>query len=161
MREELDYLDMDWEDAYNIQYAIRARKIARGTKIAGLKMGLTSRAKMKQMGVEQPVYGFLTDYGACPEGGEIETDRFIHPRIEAEVAVEEDWLAEVISVHERLLMRRSRGWFTGYNENVEGRESGKVRYHAYFGGANNYTERISAVADSGYSGLDLSAEVEP
>jgi 2-oxo-3-hexenedioate decarboxylase len=82
-----DYPDMDWEDAYNIQYAIRARKEARGTRIAGLKMGLTSHAKMKQMGVEQPVYGFLTDYGACPEGGEIDTSRFIHPRVEAEVAV--------------------------------------------------------------------------
>ena len=82
-----DYPDMDWEDAYAIQYAIRSRKEARGTKIAGLKMGLTSHAKMKQMGVEQPVYGFLTDYGACPEGGEIATDRFIHPRVEAEVAV--------------------------------------------------------------------------
>jgi len=82
-----EYPDMDWEDAYAIQWAIRARKEARGTRIAGLKMGLTSRAKMKQMGVEQPVYGFLTDYGACPEGGEIETERFIHPRIEAEVAV--------------------------------------------------------------------------
>ena len=82
-----EHPDMDWEDAYAIQWAIRARKEARGTRIAGLKMGLTSRAKMKQMGVEQPVYGFLTDYGACPEGGEIETDRFIHPRIEAEVAI--------------------------------------------------------------------------
>jgi 2-oxo-3-hexenedioate decarboxylase len=78
---------MDWEDAYAIQYAIRARKEARGTCIAGLKMGLTSHAKMKQMGVEQPVYGFLTDYGACPEGGEIDTGRFIHPRVEAELAV--------------------------------------------------------------------------
>ena len=82
-----EYPDMDWEDAYAVQYAIRARKEARGTKIAGLKMGLTSHAKMKQMGVEQPVYGFLTDYGACPEGGEIAMDRFIHPRVEAEVAV--------------------------------------------------------------------------
>lgn len=82
-----EYPDMDWEDAYAVQYAIRARKEARGTKITGLKMGLTSRAKMKQMGVEQPVYGFLADYGSCPEGGEIETGRFIHPRVEAEVAV--------------------------------------------------------------------------
>jgi 2-oxo-3-hexenedioate decarboxylase len=82
-----DYPDMDWEDAYAIQYAIRARKEERGTRIAGLKMGLTSRAKMLQMGVEQPIYGFLTDYGAFPEGGEIDTGRFIHPRVEAEVAV--------------------------------------------------------------------------
>ena len=82
-----DYPEMDYEDAYAIQYAIRARKEARGTRVAGLKMGLTSRAKMQQMGVEQPIFGFLTDYGAYAEGAEIDTGRFIHPRVEAEVAV--------------------------------------------------------------------------
>ena len=82
-----DYADMDWEDAYAIQYAIRKRKIERGTKIAGLKMGLTSYAKMKQMGVETPVFGFLTDYGNYADGAEIETSNFIHPRIEGELAV--------------------------------------------------------------------------
>jgi 2-oxo-3-hexenedioate decarboxylase len=82
-----DYPDMDWEDAYAIQYAIRKRKQDRGTLIAGLKMGLTSHAKMKQMGVETPVFGFLTDYGCYADGAEIDTSNFIHPRIEGEVAV--------------------------------------------------------------------------
>lgn len=82
-----DYPDMDWEDAYAIQYAIRHRKLDRGTKLAGLKMGLTSFAKMKQMGVETPVFGFLTDYGSYADGAEIDTSAFIHPRIEGEVAV--------------------------------------------------------------------------
>ena len=82
-----DYPDMDWEDAYAIQYAIRHRKLTRGTKLAGLKMGLTSYAKMKQMGVETPVFGFLTDYGSYADGAEIDTSAFIHPRIEGEVAV--------------------------------------------------------------------------
>jgi 2-oxo-3-hexenedioate decarboxylase len=79
--------DMDWDDAYAVQYAIRRRKLGRGVRLAGLKMGLTSRAKMKQMGVEQPVYGFLCDYGAHPDSADIDASRFIHPRIEAEVAV--------------------------------------------------------------------------
>lgn len=82
-----DYPDMDWQDAYAIQYAIRKRKLARGTKLAGLKMGLTSYAKMKQMGVETPVFGFLTDYGSYADGAEIDTAHFIHPRIEGEIAV--------------------------------------------------------------------------
>ena len=82
-----EHPDMDWEDAYAIQYAIRQRKLDRGTKLAGLKMGLTSYAKMKQMGVETPVYGFLTDYGCYADGAEIETSNFIHPRVEGEVAV--------------------------------------------------------------------------
>jgi len=79
--------DIDWEDAYTIQNRIRDRKLARGTRIAGLKMGLTSRAKMKQMGVEQPVRGFLCDYGAYGDAAEIPCERYIHPRIEAELAV--------------------------------------------------------------------------
>ena len=79
--------ELDWEDAYSIQYEIRRRKTERGGKIAGLKMGLTSQAKMKQMGVTTPVYGFLSDYGSYADGAEIDAGTFIHPRVEAEVAV--------------------------------------------------------------------------
>jgi 2-oxo-3-hexenedioate decarboxylase len=82
-----DYPDMDWEDAYDIQWAIRRRKEARGTKMAGLKMGLTSYAKMSQMGVDTPIYAFLADYFSVPDGGSIKADELIHPKIEAEVAV--------------------------------------------------------------------------
>eukprot|EP01036_Dinobryon_divergens_P005871 gene5871-7785_t len=53
-----DYPHMDWEDAYAIQDAIRHNKEARGHRTAGLKAGLTSFAKMKQMGVDVPVFGF-------------------------------------------------------------------------------------------------------
>jgi len=80
------YPDMDYEDAYNIQDAIRARKLARGTTLSGLKMGLTSSAKMKQMGVEDPIRGFLVDYFAVADGGVIDTTKLIHPKVEAEVA---------------------------------------------------------------------------
>lgn len=81
-----DYPEMDWEDAYAIQDALRALKEARGMRVAGLKMGLTSHAKMRQMGVVDPVYGFITDYGAVADGGEIDTRGLIHPKVEAEIA---------------------------------------------------------------------------
>lgn len=81
------YPDLDFEDAYDIQWEIRRRKLERGTRLAGLKAGLTSRAKMKQMGVETPIYGFLADYFERPEGGEIATADLIHPKVEAEIAV--------------------------------------------------------------------------
>ena len=81
-----DYPEMDYEDAFDIQWEIRRRKEARGTKIVGMKMGLTSWAKMKQMGVEKPCYGFLADYFSVPDGGEIQHDELIHPKIEAELA---------------------------------------------------------------------------
>lgn len=80
-----EYPDMDWDDAYAIQYEIRRRKEARGQRVAGLKAGLTSRAKMKQMGVETPVFGFVFDYMSCPDGGEIKTSELIHPKVEAEI----------------------------------------------------------------------------
>ena len=81
-----EYPSLDWDDAYAIQDAIRVAKQAAGVRIAGLKCGLTSQAKMKQMNVTEPVFGFLCDYGAYPDGGEVPFDKFIAPRIEAEVA---------------------------------------------------------------------------
>ncbi len=81
-----DYPDMDFEDAYDIQWEIRRRKEARGTKIVGMKMGLTSWAKMAQMGVEVPCYGFLADYFSCADGAVIKTSELIHPKVEAEIA---------------------------------------------------------------------------
>ena len=80
-----DFPDMDWDDAYAIQYAIRARKLARGTRIVGLKAGLTSYAKMKQMGVDTPVFGFLVDSFCVPEGGEVKMSELIHPKVEPEI----------------------------------------------------------------------------
>ena len=81
-----EYPDMDFEDAYAIQDEIRARKIARGHAIVGLKAGLTSHAKMKQMGVTEPVFGFMADYYSVPEGGEVKVSELIHPKVEPEIA---------------------------------------------------------------------------
>lgn len=81
-----DYPDMDWDDAYAIQDEIQRRKIERGCRIVGLKAGLTSHAKMKQMGVQTPCFGFLADYFALPEGGECKVSELIHPKVEPEIA---------------------------------------------------------------------------
>lgn len=80
-----DHPEMDWDDAYAIQNEIKRRKIARGCRIVGLKAGLTSHAKMKQMGVDTPVFGFLADYFSVPEGGEIKMSELIHPKVEPEI----------------------------------------------------------------------------
>jgi len=81
-----EHPQMDFEDAYAIQAEIKRRKQSRGHKVVGLKMGLTSWAKMKQMGVETPIYAFLADYFNCPDGSEIDTKPLIHPKVEAEIA---------------------------------------------------------------------------
>lgn len=81
-----DHPDMDWEDAYAIQNEIRQRKIDSGHRIVGFKAGLTSRAKMRQMGLDKSVYGFLADYFAVAEGGSVATEELIHPKVEPEIA---------------------------------------------------------------------------
>lgn len=82
-----DHPGMDWDDAYDVQDEIKRRKEARGHKTVGLKAGLTSFAKMKQMGVETPVFGFVSDYMARPDGGEIKLSELIHPKVEAEICI--------------------------------------------------------------------------
>ncbi len=76
---------MDWDDAYAIQDEILRRKLSRGARVVGLKAGLTSHAKMKQMGVDSPVFGFLVDSYSLPDGGEVKTSELIHPKVEPEI----------------------------------------------------------------------------
>lgn len=76
---------MDWDDAYAIQDEILRRKLARGARVVGYKAGLTSHAKMKQMGVATPVFGFLVDEFTVPEGGEVRVNELIHPKVEPEI----------------------------------------------------------------------------
>ena len=80
-----DHPDMDWDDAYAIQDVIKQRKLARGGKVVGLKAGLTSHAKMKQMGVDTPCFGFVADSYAVPDGGEVKVAELIHPKVEPEI----------------------------------------------------------------------------
>ncbi len=78
--------DMDWDDAYAIQDTILQRKLSRGARIVGLKAGLTSHAKMRQMGVTDPVFGFLVDEYIVNEGDTVNTAELIHPKVEPEIA---------------------------------------------------------------------------
>ena len=81
-----EHPEMDWDDAYAIQAEILRRKLARGNRVVGLKAGLTSHAKMKQMGVDTPCFGFLVDTFSVADGGEIKVGELIHPKVEPEIA---------------------------------------------------------------------------
>jgi len=74
------------EDAYAVQKASIARRIARGERRAGIKMGFTSRAKMIQMGISDMIWGRLTDAMRVEEGGAIRLSSYVHPRVEPEIA---------------------------------------------------------------------------
>jgi 2-oxo-3-hexenedioate decarboxylase len=77
---------LDQDAAYAVQAALVERRLARGERLVGLKMGLTSRAKMAQMGVDEVIWGRLTDAMRVADGGTVATSRLIHPRVEPEVA---------------------------------------------------------------------------
>jgi len=78
--------DLSVSDAYAVQAASIARRVARGERRTGMKMGFTSRAKMVQMGVHDMIWGRLTDAMALEDGAPVSMSRFVHPRVEPELA---------------------------------------------------------------------------
>ncbi|GAB90699.1 2-keto-4-pentenoate hydratase [Gordonia rhizosphera] len=72
--------------AYAAQDIALADRRSRGETVTGIKLGLTSRAKQQQMGVEEPSVAWLTDAMVLPTGLPVPRDRLIHPRAEPEIA---------------------------------------------------------------------------
>ncbi|MFE9656801.1 2-keto-4-pentenoate hydratase [Micromonospora sp. NPDC006431] len=85
---------LDVDTAYAVQTALLERRLDRGERLVGLKMGLTSKAKMAQVGVDEVIWGRLTDVMRVPDGGNVDVAAFIHPRVEPEVAFLLDRLPE-------------------------------------------------------------------
>ncbi|GAA6142867.1 2-oxo-3-hexenedioate decarboxylase [Hydrogenophaga sp. 5NK40-0174] len=81
-----DFPSMTLADGYAVQQALRHKHLATGARQAGWKAGLTSKAKMEQMGVHVPSIGFLMADMSRPEGSTVRTDDLVHPRVECEVA---------------------------------------------------------------------------
>ncbi|GIM87309.1 4-oxalocrotonate decarboxylase [Salinispora arenicola] len=77
---------LDVDAAYAVQAELVRRRLERGERLVGLKMGLTSKAKMAQVGVDEVIWGRLTDAMRIPDGGSLSVGDFIHPRVEPEVA---------------------------------------------------------------------------
>ncbi|WP_110929694.1 2-keto-4-pentenoate hydratase [Bacillus massiliglaciei] len=82
----MDLPDLTVEKAYQIQEELVSIKLKQGHRIIGPKMGLTSEAKMKQMNVEDPIYGYVFDYMDISDDGTISLKELIHPKVEAEIA---------------------------------------------------------------------------
>ncbi|MEW2355627.1 fumarylacetoacetate hydrolase family protein [Spirillospora sp. NPDC029432] len=79
-----DKAELDVDAAYAVQRAVIRRRVARHERLAGVKMGFTSKAKMVQMGVHDVIWGLLTD--AMLIESRVDVGRLIHPRIEPEIA---------------------------------------------------------------------------
>lgn len=78
--------ELDVDDAYAVQALSVGRRISRGERLVGVKMGLTSRAKMAQVGVDSVIWGRLTDAMMHPDGSPLSLAGFVHPRVEPEIA---------------------------------------------------------------------------
>lgn len=74
------------DEAYRIQAESIRRRLDRGERRVGVKMGFTSRAKMVQMGLSDVIWGRLTDAMQIEEGTAIDLSHFVHARCEPEIA---------------------------------------------------------------------------
>ncbi len=80
------YPDMTLDDAYAIQSAQMVQKLAAGRTVIGWKIGLTSKVMQDALGITTPDSGVIYDDMDFADGTTIPADRFIQPRIEAEIA---------------------------------------------------------------------------
>ena len=74
-------------DGYAIQAIGREMRFADGEKLCGYKMGLTSRAKQRDVSVFETIRGYLLESMEITPGQTVDTATRIHPRVEPEVAV--------------------------------------------------------------------------
>ncbi|MGL5809306.1 MAG: 2-keto-4-pentenoate hydratase [Nocardioides sp.] len=80
-----EWPELDLRTGYRIQDETLRRRLARGERLTGLKLGLTSRAKQRRMGLDTPLVAWLTDGMVLRPGDQVPQDKLIHPRIEPEI----------------------------------------------------------------------------
>lgn len=78
--------DITIEDAYHIQQRMIARRVEKGERIVGKKIGVTSAAVMNMLGVDQPDFGYMLDGMIYGDGAAIDAGTLIQPKAEGEIA---------------------------------------------------------------------------
>lgn len=77
---------VDIAAAYRTQQLLTERRIEGGARVVGRKIGLTSEAVQRQIGVDRPDFGVLFDDMRYESDAVIPIDRLLQPKAEAEVA---------------------------------------------------------------------------
>lgn len=75
------------DTAYAIQDINTKRALNQGRRLVGKKIGLTSFAVQKQLGVDSPDFGMLFEDTAFQDGQTIPFQKLIQPKVEAEIAL--------------------------------------------------------------------------
>lgn len=78
--------ELDVDSAYAIQKVNTQQRLSSGRRLVGCKIGLTSVAVQRQLGVDQPDYGVLFDDMGYGDGEPIPASVLTQPKIEAELA---------------------------------------------------------------------------
>jgi len=78
--------DSDISTAYAVQKINNDFRVANGGSVVGLKIGLTSLAVQKQLGVDQPDFGLLFADREVKNGGGVMASSILQPKAEAEIA---------------------------------------------------------------------------
>lgn len=78
--------DSSLESAYAVQEFQTRAGLAAGRRLVGRKIGLTSVAVQRQLGVDRPDYGMLFEDMDVPLGEMVPPGRLIQPKVEGEVA---------------------------------------------------------------------------
>lgn len=81
------YPDLSVADAYRIQSDLLARLTAGGEQVTGYKLGLTSAPMQRLFGVDSPDFAPVLGSHVHPDGAQVSASAFIHPRVEAEIAL--------------------------------------------------------------------------
>jgi 2-keto-4-pentenoate hydratase len=79
------YPNIDVVDAYEIQLINIRQRVAEGARVVGHKVGLSSEAMQKMMGVDEPDYGHLLDEMEVFEDKPVPAGKYLYPRVEVEV----------------------------------------------------------------------------
>src|SRR6202451_2231448 len=78
--------DLGMADGYAVQKQLTAMLLADGDRVAGYKVGLTSRPMQQMIGGDQPDYGPVLASTIYADGDAVSRGAFIAPKLEAEIA---------------------------------------------------------------------------